>query len=149
MHTNIAMRDAFGARRHLLMTSIAAVVLLAAGACGGGGSSPSGPPSGPSSAPPPTPPASNAVVVGNNSFSPNAITVAPGTTVTWNWNTCSSDPYGTGATCVDHSVTWDDGSTPSPTQSQGAYQRQFNTAGTFTYHCVMHGAAMSGKITVQ
>jgi plastocyanin len=36
------------------------------------------------------------------------------------------------------------GSTPGQT-----YQRTFNTAGTYTYHCSFHGAqGMTGTITV-
>jgi plastocyanin len=93
------------------------------------------------------------VTVQNNSFAPSSLTVAAGTTVTWNWDTCStaSDPYtGSTQTCVDHSVVWDTpGGIASPTQSQGSYQRSFATAGTYNYHCAVHGAAMSGKVVVQ
>ncbi|NUP56916.1 MAG: hypothetical protein HOQ19_13875 [Gemmatimonadaceae bacterium] len=53
-------------------------------------------------------------------------------------------------TCVNHSVPWDTpGGTASPTQSEGNYTRAFATAGTYDYHCAIHGAAMSGKIVVQ
>jgi plastocyanin len=93
------------------------------------------------------------VTVQNNSFAPSSLTVAVGTTVTWNWDTCSttSDPYaGSSQTCVNHSIVWDTpGGTASPTQSQGNYQRTFATAGTYDYHCAVHGAAMSGKVVVQ
>jgi plastocyanin len=75
--------------------------------------------------------------------------VTVGTTVKWAWNSCTSDPgYGTGETCVSHSVTFDDGTT-SATQSQGTYERMFTAAGTYNYHCSIHGAAMTGSITVQ
>jgi plastocyanin len=87
--------------------------------------------------------------VTNDAFSPGTKTVAVGTTVKWAWNTCSSDPYyGTGQTCTSHSVTFDDGTT-SPTQDQGTFERTFSAAGTYNYHCVIHGAAMTGTITVQ
>jgi plastocyanin len=142
------------------LVGLAALAVCGALACGGGGggggsSTPTSPstPSTPATPSTPSTPASpTAVVVGNNSFSPAAMTVAPGTTVRWTWDTCSSpDPYGgTGApTCTDHSIVWDVSATGSPTQSQGSYQRTFDTAGTYNYHCAIHGAAMSGKVVVQ
>jgi plastocyanin len=121
-------------------------------ACGGGGgSSTLTTPTTPTT--PLTPATPNDVLVENNSFNPATLTVTAGTTVKWTWATCSggSDPYGggTGQTCVSHSVTWDAGGTASPTQEQGTYQRLFDTPGTYTYHCSIHGAAMSGKVVVQ
>jgi plastocyanin len=47
-----------------------------------------------------------------------------------------------------HSVTFDDGS-GSVTQDHGTFSKVFNAAGTFNYHCSVHGAAMAGSITVQ
>jgi plastocyanin len=85
--------------------------------------------------------------VTNNAFSPGTKTVAVGATVKWAWNSCTGGSY-SGQTCTSHSVTFDDGTT-SPTQDQGTFQRSFATAGTYNYHCVMHGTAMSGTITVQ
>jgi plastocyanin len=94
-----------------------------------------------------TPPPAGGITVSNNSFSPGTKTVAVGTAVTWAWNSCTGDPY-YGQTCVSHSVTFDDGTT-SATQDQGSYVRTFNAAGTYNYHCSIHGTAMSGSITVQ
>jgi plastocyanin len=103
-------------------------VLLALG-CGGGDSN------GPTS---PTTGGANTVTVGNNFFSPATMTVPVGTAVTWNW--APGD--------VAHNVTFDDGQ-HSETQSSGQYQRTFTAAGTYGYHCTIHGAAvMSGTITV-
>ena len=34
-------------------------------------------------------------------------------------------------------------------KSQGSYQKTFPMAGTYTYHCSVHGAAMKGAVTVQ
>ncbi len=82
-------------------------------------------------------PAANAVSVEDNSFGPATLTVAVGDTVTWTWNGANR-----------HSVTFDDGTT-SPTQSSGTFLRVFSSAGTYPYHCVVHGAAMSGTVTVQ
>ena len=60
-----------------------------------------------------------------------------GAKVTWTW---------TGAAL--HSVTFDDGAT-STTQATGSYSRTFDTAGTYGYHCKVHGTSMSGTVTVQ
>jgi plastocyanin len=123
------------------------VCLSCLAACGGGGGygSPTG------SNPPPPPSGPNNVTVANNSFSPADLSVAPGTTVTWTWNTCSGgDGYGGGVqTCVSHNIVFDADATTSGIQSQGSYQRQFSAAGTYAYHCSIHGAAMSGKVVVQ
>ena len=105
---------------------MAVVSLLAfAGACGGD----SGPTGGGSN---------TAVTVGNNVFSPNSSTVPVGTAITWTW----------GAGAASHNVTFDDGPT-STTQSSGTYLRTFTVAGTFPYHCTVHGASMSGTVIVQ
>lgn len=80
---------------------------------------------------------SNSITVNDNFFSPNSTTVSTGTTVTWTWG---------GA--VRHNVTFDDGAA-SPTQLAGGFTRTFSAAGTFKYHCTVHGTIMSGVITVQ
>jgi plastocyanin len=119
-------------------------------ACGGGGSADS--PVTPTPNPTPTPPAANAVTLGVQSFTPTTLTVPAGTTVTWNWNSCSdSGGYSGTSTCVTHDVTFDDGSNiTSGAQSSGTFTRQFMVAGTFNYHCSIHGAAlMSGMVVVQ
>ena len=125
--------------------SLIAITLLLA-ACGGGGDGPSSPggPSGSTGNPPGggnpgggTASTSNAVSVGDNSFAPGATTVPRGTTVTWTW--AGRNP---------HDVTFDDG-TKSATQAAGTYTRTFAAAGSFPYHCSVHGASMSGTITVQ
>jgi plastocyanin len=64
--------------------------------------------------------------------------VAKGTTVTWTWASGSSL----------HSVTFDDGAT-SATMATGSYTRTFDSTGTFPYHCKVHGASMSGRVTVE
>lgn len=127
-----------------LKGSLVGSVVIAILGCGGGGSSGPSPPSGN------TPPPSGGVTVSNNSFSPSAKTVAPGTTVQWGWSTCSGgDGYGGGQVCVAHSVTWDDGS-GSALQETGSYSRSFSVAGTYNYHCSVHQLqGMTGSITVQ
>jgi plastocyanin len=136
------MRHTSVVRRAFLLVGIAAAL-----GCGGSATGTDG---GPPPPPPPPPPSASSVTVANNSFTPANLTVPPGTTVTWNWNTCSGgDAYGQGQTCVDHSVVLDDGSASSSVQSTGSYAHQFAAAGTYSYHCAVHGTTMSGKIVVQ
>lgn len=90
---------------------------------------------------------SNSISVGNNYFDPSSTTVGVGTQVTWTWNSCGADGYG-GQTCVQHAILFDDGA-GSGTQSSGSWSRTFTTAGTYKYHCTVHGTSMSGTIVVQ
>lgn len=126
------------------------VLLLAAAACGGSSTAPSNTNnnSGGNTPPPQSGPStSNAITVGNNWFDPTSTTVAAGTKVTWTWNSCGGDGYG-GQSCVSHSIVFDDGQT-APSQSEGTFSRTFATAGTYKYHCGVHGNAMSGTVVVQ
>lgn len=114
---------------------VGGLVLAMAASCGGssgtGNTGPTGPgnPGGGST--------SNAIGVGDNFFSPAATTVAAGSTVTWTWNGGNQ-----------HNVTFDDGA-KSATQTSGTYARTFTTAGSYAYHCTVHGSAMSGTVNVQ
>jgi plastocyanin len=133
------------------LLSIAILAACGMLACGGGGYGTDVPPPPP---PPVTPASPLDIVIQNNTFTPSTLTVPVGSTVKWTWASCTGgyDPYGgsAGETCVDHNVTWDATDVPaSPTQGSGTYQRLFNVAGTYNYHCSMHGAAMSGKVVVQ
>ena len=80
------------------------------------------------------------VTVADNSFSPSNLTITGGTAVTWAW-----------AGKNEHSVTgtWDGAPLGSPRQRDGAFTFRFGRAGTFEYQCGVHGAAMSGKVTVK
>ena len=81
----------------------------------------------------------NAVSVYDNYFSPPALTVAKGATVTWTWR---------GA--VGHSVTFTSGGPSTAVMTTGTTQATFNAVGTFNYHCSVHVAqGMTGTITVQ
>jgi plastocyanin len=83
-----------------------------------------------------------AVSVGDNVFDPNAVTVSVGGKVTWTWG---------GA--VGHNVTWASGGfTNSTTRTNGTHEVTFNSAGTFTYYCTIHGTpttGMRGSVTAQ
>jgi plastocyanin len=126
--------------------TILALVVLSG--CGGGSS---GYPTGSSGQNPPpggqAPATTASITVANNRFDPGATTVAPGTTVTWTWDSCRDDGYG-GNVCTAHDVTFDGGG-GSSTQATGTYSRQFNNAGTFNYRCSVHGAAMAGQVIVR
>ena len=109
--------------------AVLVTVVLIAGACGDGNLE--GPPAGGAAA-------TNEVRVSNNFYDPASRTVPVGTVLTWRWSAGS----------VVHNVTFNDGPT-SATQSSGTYQRTFGAAGSYPYLCTIHGAAMSGTITVQ
>ena len=127
--------------RALVVPFALPLALVVLSACGGGGSgnggtdySPVEPSGGGTTS---APSSSNDIRVSDNAFSPANTTVAPGTTVSWTW---------TGN--ADHDVTFTDGPR-SPIQSKGSYERTYPTAGSFPYRCSIHGAAMSGTITVR
>lgn len=93
-----------------------------------------------------------AVIVGNNfmksghngSVNPAVDTVAAGGSVTWTWTNTGNVPHGIqslGSPLFRNgTVLTGNGST---------YRVTFNTAGTYQYDCVVHGAMMSGTIVVQ
>ena len=124
-----------------------ALAALALAACGSSGGT----------EPPPPPPAGGrpvgstgvTVTVSNNDYTPDAVTVSAGTTVTWRWDSCTGDGYG-GQVCASHSVTFDDGGPSASAKNDGSFARTFANPGTFTYYCTSHGrAAMSGSVVVQ
>lgn len=83
--------------------------------------------------------ATSSVKIQNFAFSPSAITVKKGTTVTW-----------TNEDSAGHTVTETDSQSgpSSSTLSQGkSYSFTFNTVGTFHYDCTIH-PYMTGTVTV-
>jgi plastocyanin len=77
---------------------------------------------------------------GPAAFGVNPLVVAMGTTVTWTNNDSIAH------TTTSDTGVWDSGIL-SPSQT---FSFVFTTAGTFPYHCAIHGAAsMSGTIVVQ
>jgi plastocyanin len=73
------------------------------------------------------------ILVENNSFDPSSLEVTQGTSVVWAWSSGG----------VTHNVTFDDGE-QSGNRADGTYTRTFATAGTYPYHCTIHGSATSG-----
>jgi plastocyanin len=133
-----------------LAARITLFLVVAVAGCGGSSSAPrSGGNNAGNNPPPQNNPGSTSsdITVRNNFFDPSATTVPVGTKVTWTWDACGNDGYG-GQSCTSHGVSFDDG-TASASQNQGSWSRTFATAGTYKYHCPVHGAAMSGSIVVQ
>ncbi|HEY8309994.1 MAG TPA: plastocyanin/azurin family copper-binding protein, partial [Gemmatimonadaceae bacterium] len=72
-------------------------------------------------------------------FTPSAVTIAPGGTVTFAFGS------------VGHNVTFDTGTNP-PSDITGvnantSISRTFAAAGTYTFHCTIH-PSMTGSVTV-
>jgi plastocyanin len=82
----------------------------------------------------------NAMTLGTAAFGQNPLTINAGDTVMW-----------MNADSIAHTATSDTGVFDSGIINAGAmFQFTFPTAGTFPYHCAIHGkAAMSGTIVVQ
>lgn len=89
------------------------------------------------------------VTVSNNTYTPDPVSIAKGSTVTWQWDSCTGDGYG-GQECAFHTVTFDDGGPSATARNEGTFARTFANAGTYTYYCTAHGrSVMSGSVTVQ
>lgn len=79
----------------------------------------------------------------NGSQNPAVDTITRGVTVTWSWNE-SGTPHGvvsTGSPTFTSEV-------GTQSTSGATYRVTFNTAGTYTYNCVVHGGLMTGRIVV-
>jgi plastocyanin len=90
-------------------------------------------------------PNGNTISVRDNLFSPASMTVAIGTTVTWVFQGNNQLTVTSGSPAdANAGSLFDNGA-----RSSGSVQFTFNQAGTFNYFCRIHGAAMTGSITVQ
>jgi predicted lipoprotein with Yx(FWY)xxD motif len=78
------------------------------------------------------------VTIQNFAFSPQTITVAPGTTVTW-----------TNKDSVNHTVTSDTDAWPDSGNlaTNRTFSHTFANTGTYTYHCALH-PSMTAKVIV-
>jgi plastocyanin len=85
---------------------------------------------------------SASVTVGPNNtiaYSPAAVAIGVGGSVTWTWSGS-----------LPHSVTSDTGVFNSDIHmAPNSFSFTFTTAGTFPYHCMVHGTLMTGTVTVQ
>lgn len=79
----------------------------------------------------------NQVNIKDMAFTPDSITVAKGTKVTWVNNDGAA-----------HTVTADDGSFNSGNLTNSkSFSQTFNTPGTYKYHCTLH-SGMTGVVIV-
>jgi plastocyanin len=133
--------------------SLAAIAIVIVAACGGASSDTTTTTTPGNTGAGNTPANPNTVNLVDSSFNPASITVKSGTTVTWQWAACSdtSSGYGYGGgACINHQISFDDGSgVVSNLQDQGTFNRTFTATGTFKYHCLVHGSYMSGQVVVQ
>ena len=108
----------------------------------GGGSGGYGTTSPPPPPPPPTPqPAGTVDATPGERFTPNAITINAGGTVTFAFGSLA------------HNVTFDGRVPATPADIPGvnsnvSIARVFNTAGTYQYHCTIH-PNMTGSVVVR
>jgi plastocyanin len=136
------------ARNHMkpwiLLGGVAVLALLVLAACGGGAGAPA------STAPSATGTGAAAVSIANFAFTPQALTVKAGTTVTWTNNDGAP-----------HTVTSTDGSSTDAKTTSAfdsgnlgpgeTFSFTFDKPGTFYYACAIHAAqaSMHGIVVVQ
>ena len=80
----------------------------------------------------------------NGSQNPAVDTIAAGTSVTWTWNAAgqhSIQSTGVAPEIFRNSVVM--------TAANSSYTVTFQNPGTYTYQCMVHGSAMTGRIVVQ
>jgi plastocyanin len=72
----------------------------------------------------------------------NQTSIKAGDTVQWNFTDSIPHSSTSGACCTADGL-WDSG-----IKSSGSFSHQFPTVGTFPYFCTVHGAMMTGTVTV-
>jgi plastocyanin len=89
------------------------------------------------------------VTIQNFQFNPTAVTIAPGETVTWHY--AGPDTNHSVTADAGQAESWDSDPARPPTAADHppttTFQHKFDTPGTFTYFCKVHGS-MQGKVTV-
>lgn len=93
--------------------------------------------------------AASAVSIVDRTFSPATITVAAGDTVTWTVTKSIDEPHSVTSGkpgAADSGKAFDSGVVL--TKNGDTYSFTFPTAGEYDYYCTVHGAAMSGHVTV-
>jgi predicted lipoprotein with Yx(FWY)xxD motif/plastocyanin len=81
----------------------------------------------------------------NTAFNPNTLTIRVGTTVTWSNDETSPIPHTVTSGSPNALSGMFDSGDLNPGQT---FQFTFNAPGTFQYFCRIHGAAMTGTVTV-
>lgn len=115
-------------RRPLIMMAVLGLALVACSGEEGGGADTTAAAGG----------AEEQVDIADLAFSPNTVTVAAGTTVTWTNNDT-----------LTHTVDTEDGTLDSGNLENGAeFSFTFDEAGTFDYFCEIH-PTMTGSIVVE
>jgi plastocyanin len=76
----------------------------------------------------------SAIAVRDNSFSPDAVQVTAGTTITWTWEGDAK-----------HNIHGD--GLDAPSQTEGTYTHTFDEPGTYDYECTLH-FGMKGRVIV-
>ena len=89
-----------------------------------------------------TPIVANMVTIQSSMFDPGIITVVKGSAITWKNNDGFSH---TATSNTGVSPAFDTGMIAAGTTSSPI---TFNIVGTFPYHCMVHGLAMSGTVIV-
>jgi len=86
-----------------------------------------------------TSPQTHTINIQSFAFSPSALTIQVGDTVTW-----------TNLDSMSHTITSDSGTELSSSSfgKNGVYSHTFSTVGNFAYHCAIH-SSMKGTITVE
>ena len=72
----------------------------------------------------------------------SATTIKVGDTVQWNFVDSMAHTTTSGKCCTASGI-WDSG-----IKSSGSFSHKFSTAGVFPYFCSVHGALMTGTVTV-
>ncbi len=112
--------------RPLTLLTAATLALLACGDDDGSG-------------PPQTP--EGDIILNSASFDPSTFSATEGQTVIWAWP----------ASSITHNIVFEDGTPGSGNKSSGTFSRTFTTAGSYPYHCSIHGApgvGMNGVVNV-
>jgi plastocyanin len=93
--------------------------------------------------------AASAVSIVDRTFSPANATVAAGDTVTWTVTKSIDEPHSVTSGkpgAADSGKVFDSGI--KLTKNGDTFSYTFATPGEFDYYCIVHGAAMSGHVTV-
>lgn len=118
----------------LVLAALVVTLMVAAGCGSKKTTTPTTPKTTPSTSPP-SGSTGSTVVIKDFTFEPSQLTVKAGTTVTWkNEDSTVHTVTGTG---------WDSGQV----QPGAEFQKTFDTAGTYDYHCSIH-PSMTGKVVV-